>query len=268
MMDFQYGQVHLLVVVASVAAMAAFAARRHAIGGALLGAAIATKIFPGLLLVVLVVRRRWHALAWTLLALVVIVAASLAVVGVDPWVAFVTRQLPRLQSGEAFAFFEASPDVAANNLSVPGLVFKLHHLGVPAMTRGLAAMVGTAYTLLLLGLAWRWARRPEATERGAELRTWLALLNLAALRSPLAPSVYVGVGAVLMLVLVIAAERRSGWVTTRRVFAWLLTAGSPPLPTPVLLVAVSLFTQAVTVVTSLGSRRAPPRARPAAPRGS
>jgi len=59
MLNFQYGQVHLLVLAASVAAMVAFAARRDVVGGALLGGAVMTKVFPGLLLVVLLVQRRW-----------------------------------------------------------------------------------------------------------------------------------------------------------------------------------------------------------------
>lgn len=257
--DFQFGQVHFLVLVASVSGMVAFAARRYAMGGALLGAAVLTKVFPGLLLVYLAVQRRWRELAWTTLATLVMLGVSLAVLGTGPWAAFFTRHLPRLESGEAFTFsgYEAARNVIEGNLSVPSFVYKLKLMGVPGMSHALAHHVGTIYALVLVGMTWWLARRRDA-DRGTDVRTWLALLNLAAFRSPLAPAVYVASGTVWMLVLLAAAAQRRGvWPRTKVGFAWLVAAGAPPLPWPV----VSMITAVVVQAINLGASLLPLRGR-------
>jgi len=254
MFNFQYGQVHLLIIVAGVAAMAAFHARRDVLGGALLGVSVIIKLFPGLLLVYLAARRRWRALAWTAAAMLVYTLLALALLGPTPFVAFVTKQLPRLHSGEAFAFFENDPPVIANNLSIYGLVFKLDLLGVGGMTRQVACQVAWIYTALLLVLAWRIGRRPGVEvedDRSADVRTWLGLLNLAAMRSPLAPATYVAASMVWMLVLVAAsARRRPGWTGSKTFLAWLFAAGGPTLGSPALTVLAGLPTQVIYVVVN------------------
>jgi alpha-1,2-mannosyltransferase len=262
LMDFQFGQAHLLVVVASVTAMVAFAARRYAIGGAMLGAAVLTKVFPGLLVVYLIVQRRWRALAWTAVAMVAMVGVSLVVLGLGPWKSFFVDHLPRLESGEAFAFsgYEVGRDVIENNLSIPSIVYKLRLVGVPGMSHGLAHHAGTLYTLVLLGLTWWLARRDER-DRGADVRTWLAILNLAAMRSPLAPGIYVASGTVLMLTLLAASARKRGvWPRLQIGFAWLFVVGLPPLPWTLVSMIASFVMQAINVATNLlALRPAPPK---------
>jgi hypothetical protein len=204
------------------------------------------------LIVYLAARRRWRALAWTSVTMVATALLVLPVLGAGPWNAFVTKQLPRLQSGEAFAFFEGDPGVIAGNFSIYGLVFKLDLLGVADMTRRVAGQLAWVYTGFLVVLAWRIGRRPgEAGDRGADVRVWLGLLNLAALRSPLAPGMYVASGAVWMFVLLAAAaERRSWWLWTRTALAWILAGGAPPLASPAMSVLASLPSQVTYIVAN------------------
>jgi hypothetical protein len=136
---------------------------------------------------------------------------ALAVLGWAPFEAFLSYQLPRIQSGEAFSFYEDKELVVSRNLGIPGLVTKLHFLGVPGMTHALGAALGWLFTLLLLWLAWMAGRRAEG--RVAEARAWLALLTLGAFRSPLAPP-YVTLSTLWLLTLLageIRAGRRGSW---------------------------------------------------------
>ena len=104
MLNFQFGQFHAMAIMLAIAAMVAFDRRRLAVGGALLSFAILSKIFPGLLLVVLAGQRRWREIGWTLVFGVAFVMLALLILGTDPFVAFVSYQLPRIVSGEAFSF--------------------------------------------------------------------------------------------------------------------------------------------------------------------
>jgi uncharacterized membrane protein len=164
--------------------------------------------------------------AWTLAGCAVFSAVALAFLGWAPFHAFLTYQLPRIQSGEAFSFYEANELVVSRNLGIPGLVTKLQFLGVPGMTRTLGAALGTVYTLLLLWLAWAAGRRAEG--RVAEARVWLALLTLGAFRSPLAPP-YVTLSTLWLLTMLAGEIRgRRSW-TAGFVVAWALIMGPPPL---------------------------------------
>ena len=116
--------------------------------------AIVSKLSPAFLLVYLLARRRWREVAWTLGACAVFSLVALAVLGWAPFEAFLSYQLPRIQSGEAFSFYEDKELVVSRNLGIPGLVTKLHFLGVPGMTHALGAGLGWLFTLLLLWLAW------------------------------------------------------------------------------------------------------------------
>src|SRR5262249_29881520 len=60
LVNLQFGQAHLFTLVLSMGALVAFQRGRAPLGGLLLGAAIVFKLFPGLLLVHLALRRRWR----------------------------------------------------------------------------------------------------------------------------------------------------------------------------------------------------------------
>ena len=88
--------------------MLLFERQRHAAGGALLAYAIVSKLFPGVLLFYLLLRRDWRAVGWTAAWSVVLVAITLADVGSVPFAAFL-EHLPGLLSGEAFPAFRSAP---------------------------------------------------------------------------------------------------------------------------------------------------------------
>ncbi len=207
MMNLQQGQFHLAMILLAVAALLAFETRRLALGGGLMAAAILSKISPGILLVPLLVQRRWRAVAWTVTWAVALTLLSWVVFGPAPFRAFVQYHLPRMQSGEAFSF-ALPPDERLYlnmwNQSVFGLVHKFADLGVPGMTLGLARCVSWGYSIALLGLAVVAARRMHSRLYGAQV--WLALLNLAAMRSPYAGD-YSIVGNVWLLALLTTRMR-------------------------------------------------------------
>ncbi len=228
-LGLQFGQFHVATLLLSVAAMICFEERRPAAGGALLAVATVSKLFPAFLLVYLLARRRWREVAWTLGACVVFSLVGLAVLGWTPFEAFLGYQLPRIHTGEAFAFYEHEALVVSRNLGIPGLVTKLHWFGVPGMTHGVGATLGWLFTFLLFWLAWAAGRRAEG--RVAEARVWLALLTLGALRSPLAPP-YVTISTLWLLTVLSGELRgRTSWVVGF-VVAWLLIMGVPPLTGP------------------------------------
>jgi hypothetical protein len=255
----QFGQFHVATLLLSVAAMLFFEQRRPALGGGLLAVATVSKLFPVFLLVFLFARRQWRDLLWTLGACAVFSLLGLAVLGWAPFEAFLGYQLPRIQNGEAFAFYEkAKPFIISRNFGIPGLATKLAFLGVPGMSHALGSVLGWLYTLLLLALAWVAGRRPAA--RLADARIWLGLLSLAALRSPLAPSAYVGI-SMLWLLTVMAGELRGRWSWIAGfVLAWALIVGPPPLEGGVEF-ALGFLGQAIGIAIGvwgvLGSRVAP-----------
>ncbi len=226
MLGLQFGQFHVATLLLSVAAMICFEERRPAVGGALLAVATVSKLFPAFLLVYLLARRRWREVAWTLGACVAFSLVGLAVLGWSPFQAFLQYQLPRIHTGEAFAFYEHEELVVSRNLGIPGLVTKLHWFGVPGMTRGLGALLGWLFTLLLLVLAWVAGRRAEG--RIGDARAWLALLTLGAFRSPLAPP-YVTLSTLWLLSLLAGEIRGRTARVAAFVVVWLLVMGTPPL---------------------------------------
>jgi alpha-1,2-mannosyltransferase len=153
----QKGNVQLLIIALAMLAMLLFERRRFAAGGALLAFATASKLFPGLLLVYLIARRQFRAVAWTAAMGALLLGLSLAVVGARQYAGFADH-LPGLMGGEAFPAFR-NPSAMAINFSIPGLVFKLKLLGLGALSFGASKIVGWLYTLVLLVVVVRVSRR-------------------------------------------------------------------------------------------------------------
>jgi glycosyl transferase family 87 len=241
MLNLQFGQFHAMAIMLAIAAMVAFDRRRLAVGGALLSFAILSKIFPGVLLVMLAGQRRWREIGWTLGFGVAFVMLALLILGADPLVAFVSYQLPRIVSGEAFSFNEradVSSFIVSRNFSIYGIVAKLRLLGLAGVGPTTAHVLTAGYTMLLLWLAWR--ARIASPNRRLQAMAWLALLNLAALRSPVAPSAYV-TGPMLWLLALLAAEVRHRYSMAIALgVMWVLIVGPPPLPDRIDLVLVLL----------------------------
>ena len=185
----QISNVQILVVSIAVLAWVAFP-RRSPVGGALLGLSIVSKIFPGILGVYLLSRRRWRDAAWTAGFGAGCCLLALAMVGTAPFLAFLDYELPRLSSGEAFSRPFSRPFAVAHNMAPFGLPLKLAQVGVAGMTVSTGRVVSMAYGVCVLALALWAARRPPGT-RAEEASVWLALLSLGTLVSPFAPAGYV-----------------------------------------------------------------------------
>lgn len=269
----QIQNAHLLIIGISLLALPAFDKRWHWLGGALLGFAIVSKLFPGLLLVFLLLQKRWWAVFWTGGWMAAYCVIALLVFGPQPFQAFVGFQMPRLATGEAFSFATTYVTALVKNGSILGIAYKLEKLGLLERPADVARVLVWVYSavlgivLLATGLrrsVWtvdRGAHESPAGGRLALARIWLALLILAQLRSPFLPWGYGNVPVLLLLTLLIstkwnAAERI--WKTMLLIMAWAMLAVVIPLPlgppaaTPDLILtlgalAVTLFCCAIAV---------------------
>ena len=215
--NMQKGNAQAAVIAASVLAMALFERRRWAAGGVLLAFATVSKLYPGLLIVYLLARREWRAVAWTSALALVFALVTVAVMGRGVYAAF-AQHLPGLLGGEAFPAFR-NPAAMAINFSIPGLIFKLKLFGVPGMGFVAAKWVGWIYTLVAIGATWALARHP-AREDERPL-AWLAVLILATLRSPFLPQAYAGFPAMWLLTLVAARLAPTPRTLALTLLAWL-----------------------------------------------
>jgi hypothetical protein len=250
---FQSGNAQLFFVVLGMLAMLAFERRRAAIGGLLLGYAIVGKLFPGLLLVYLVVRREWRAVAWTAGWAAALTAIAIADVGWTPFAHFLDH-LPRLLSGEAFPMLRA-PGPPNISLSVPGIVLKLPSLGGPALPFVALKIAGWIFSAVILWATVRLALRPVAP-RLAPL-AWLVILGLATLRSPFLPGygVFQGVWIASILLAVAWADVRRRLIVLAlwAALVW-TTAGPPSLPPFVIAGLTTLQTIAILALFGIAVR--------------
>jgi alpha-1,2-mannosyltransferase len=213
----QKGNVQGMIFVLTLLGLALHERRRHALGGALLAFAVVSKLYPGPLVVYLMVRRQWRAVAWTVGFGVAFALASLADTGWAPLVGFL-HHLPGLLGGQAFPAFR-NPLAVAINYSMPGLVFKAGLFDVPGMGFGAARVVGTTCTLAVLALIAWVGRRQVAVER--QPLVCLALLLLATLCSPFLPQGYAGFPPIWLLTLLAAVHPPKGRTLVWLVAGWL-----------------------------------------------
>jgi hypothetical protein len=226
LLTVQMGNVQLVVVVLAILAMIAFDRGRPALGGAMLAFAIGTKLYPGLLLILLLTQRRWREALWTIGFGVLYCAGVLAIAGSAPFHEFVSYQLPRLLSGEAFDFFKERADAKLINNSMYGVPYKLEVLGLVRDPARLAPVLSRIYTVALVVLAvalGRKAPRPAVLEsraaRAERAMVWMAIVNLGAMQSPFAPS-YALLGTVWLLTLWASLGRSLGRTTALFIAGW------------------------------------------------
>jgi alpha-1,2-mannosyltransferase len=243
----QKGNVQVIVVVMAMLAMVLFERRRPVTGGALLAFATASKIYPGLLVVSLLARRRWRAVGWTTVWGVGFVLLTLAAFGWAPYTAFLDH-LPRLLSGESFPAFR-NPRAMAINLSVPGLLFKAKLFGIEGATFELSRLVGSAYILIAVAVTVYVAlRAPRALDQPL---VWAAIVILATLRSPFLPQAYGTLPSLWLLTLLAARAAPRPGALAAAAAAWLVLAFNWPMDWPIdlrLLAVTSLMQMAVTGV--------------------
>jgi alpha-1,2-mannosyltransferase len=246
----QKGNVQVLVIAISMIAMALLERRRDAAGGLLLAYATLSKLYPGMLLVYLLVRRQWRALAWTAAWSAVLLLVSVVDTGLAPYKAFLDH-LPGLLGGEAFAAFR-SPGATAINVSVPGIVFKLKLFGIAGGSFGAAKIVGWIYTLAVVAAVVFVARRGVRASDAPGV--WLAILILATLRSPFLPQGYGSFTAVWLLTLLAATRLPTAKVVVPSLLAWLALnlfvpqdLGVQPAPLALIVVVPQLAVALVAV---------------------
>jgi alpha-1,2-mannosyltransferase len=240
----QVGNLQAIVSSLAMIAMVLLAQRRYAAGGALLAYATVSKLFPGLLLVYLLVQRKWRALAWTVGLCIALVAISLVDTGWAPYKAFLDH-LPRLLGGEAFPAFRR-PWAVAHNFSVPGMALKLRLFGVAGASFGAMKILGWIYSLILLAATVVVARRMMTREQ--ELLAWLTILILASLRSPFLP-LYAVIPVLWLLTLLAATATPTFKTLVGVLLAWVMLNIVPPTSMdPRLASAIILLPQMVIVI--------------------
>lgn len=249
LVTLQVGNFQVAVVMLAVLAMVAFRGGREPAGGALLAFSIFSKLSPGVLGIVLLVQRRWRAAAWSAGFGVVFLALSTLVLGARPLESFITFMLPRLSSGEAFAFLDDEHFSVLTNMSPFGLPFKFQLLGLDVGDPWvLGRRFSRVYSLLLVVLAAVAARRGAGSRR-AEVMTWMSLLVLAALQSPFAPG-YTLI-ALLWALTLLATEVTSWRGGAALVLLWLGLAVLVPWPSLFMFAAHSILQSTLAVVVPI-----------------
>ena len=235
----QIGNVHFLVVSLSVLALVAFDKKQNWLGGVLLGFAIVSKIFPGVLLAYLLVSRRWRAAVWTIAAIAMFCLATVLLFGLQPFDSFVSFQVPRLMSGKAFSFATKVMGPITSNLSVVGVPYKLERLGLlantdPATVAGVLAWIYAAILAIVVIMVGA-RQRPQSSSNNADGKSrlalaqiWLVLLILGQLRSPFVPWGYGNVAILWLLTLAVLGGEGRWWRRGSLGLAWLVFAVKLP----------------------------------------
>lgn len=173
------GQLNLPVLALTLGALALVRRGRWRLGGALLALAVALKLAPIVLLGWWMLRGRWRPALAASLGLLVLGLASIAWLGVGPWLTYLTEVLPSLRSG------------AYNDLGLPIGLFGNHSLpdvwrrlapGSDAMRLSVAAQAMNTVAAVTLGGAMvvLWRRSPrdamvELAQASALMVAWLLL---------------------------------------------------------------------------------------------
>ncbi len=235
LLSLQMGNVHLIIVCLCVLAMIALERDHPVIGGLVLGYVICAKVFPGVLLVVLLAARRWRSATATVLAMLMWTVVTFVVFGPNPFEAFGSEQMPRLASGQAFSFAFTILKPLVVNSSIMGIPYKLRELGLlsAGATPDIARITMAGYTVALLvllvvaGCRLRAATADSAWNRLLQVQMIVVVIILGQLRSPFLPWPY-GHFAVLLLLPLVAAARPTLW-SMWLVVLWLCLADHVPL---------------------------------------
>jgi hypothetical protein len=269
----QYGNFQSGAFALAMAGMLAATGAGAAIAGtAALAFAAASKLFPGLIVILLIGARRYRALAATAAWMIAFVLLSLALFGTKPYVDFVTYQLPAISTGSGFAWAGEYPMLIPTNYGVSGLVLKAGALGLDAATFPRAMKVASLYGIAVVGLAlfsaWRLRESGEAGRQAGGPILWLALLNLASFRSPYVADAQATMGTLWLMSLLIACEEWRGRRLAFAAAAWIGWAiafeGIAPHENSVPLLVFTFTAQiAALAFNAWAVLRALPRRRPA-----
>jgi hypothetical protein len=209
--SLQMGNFQTTAVALGAVALVLLVTQRIKTGAPILAYVALSKIFPGVLVVYLLLARRWRAVAWTAASGVALVALAVAVLGTSPFADFVHHELPAISDGRAFPQSER-PNVAASNQSMYGLTVRLRFLGASWLDQPMGLEVASVYGLIVLALAALagWKGRIDLSNPAGRVllvQTGLALMSLASFRSPFVGGVYGLVSTLWLLTLLAAGSR-------------------------------------------------------------
>ncbi len=228
---FQIGNVHLLIIAISILAMIAFDKDHPIVGGLLLSFAIISKIWPMILLVHLLIQRRWNSVVYCSIAVIAYTLVGILLFGLEPYLDFFTYQLPRLSNGEAFNFMIWNPKTVIENMSIFGISHKLYALNLLSSRPALNSPVLSWSVTTLIGLIAIAVSLRRLNKNGnnhlMKVQLWLAFLTLVQLRSPFLPWQYGVVSTLWLLILIMTSVR--GWKFGITFFAWLCLSINIPV---------------------------------------
>ena len=188
----QFGQVHLLVVVTAVMGMILIEKNWPSLGGLLLAIAIVSKIFPGMLVLYLLMSRRWKAVIWTCAGVAILVLLTLGVAGWESFEFFFDYHLPRMASGEAVIATDPSPLAIVFSGSIRAIPYKLRELGI-TVPEDIGWLISCVYAGVVIVLTLIAALR--GGDRRNRAAQWLAVILLASLGGPSGPTAYIFIPA-------------------------------------------------------------------------
>jgi alpha-1,2-mannosyltransferase len=210
--SLQMGNFQSTGVALGAVALVLLVTNRIKTGAPILAYVALSKIFPGVLVMYLLLMRRWRAVAWIAVSGVALLVVTLAVFGTRPFADFVHYELPAISDGGAFPQSER-PDVAASNQSIYGLTVRVRLMGASWLDQPLGLKITSVYGLIVLALAalagWK-ARSINLSNpagRALLVQTGLALMSLASFRSPFVGGLYGFVAALWLLTLLAASSR-------------------------------------------------------------
>jgi hypothetical protein len=210
--SLQMGNFQSTAVALGVVALVLLVTKHVKTGAPILAYVAISKIFPGLLVVYLLLARQWRAVAWTALSGVALLVLTVAVFGTRPVTDFVNYEVPAISNGQAFPQSE-QPNVVASNTSIYGLTVRMRFLGASWLDQPVGLRVASVYGLIVLALAVLagWKGRIDVSNPAGRMllvQTGLALISLASFRSPFVGGPY-GYVATLWLLAWLAAGSRS-----------------------------------------------------------
>jgi hypothetical protein len=246
----QIGNVHVLIIAISLLAMIAFDERQPLVGGALLGFATVAKIWPAVLVAYLILQRRWKPVFYCTIAVAVYTLIGFLLFGLKPYQDFLTYELPRLSSGEAFSHMSWYPESIVENMSIFGIPHKLYALDLLSSPPiRISPVLGWSFTvfigLIVITTGLR-SGKGDDNDRLIRVQLWLTLLTLVQLRSPFLPWHY-GVISTLWLLILLAASMR-GWKFVAICVAWIGLSINIPIE---FMSKMAGFNLGYTLITSL-----------------
>ena len=232
----QMGNFQSTAMALGAVALVLLITQRPKTGAPILAYVALSKIFPGLLVLYLLLARQWRAVAWTAASGILLLALTVGVFGTRPFEDFVHYELPSISDGRAFPQSER-PGVVESNQSLYGLTVRLRFLGASWLDQPLGLKLTSVYGLIVLALTALagWKGRIDLSSPAGRvllLQTGLALMSLASFRSPFVGGVY-GLVATMWLLTLLAASSRNYQSAVMWALAYVVCAvGNRLTPSP------------------------------------